>query len=70
VTPEQTEFLANLIELGRVEEREAIASYIEQNAVLLSGRVRKPWLRLAAEIRGGEHYEDRPPQATPVEVKK
>jgi hypothetical protein len=49
---------------GRLAERAAIADYIEANAVLMSGHVRKPWIRLAEEIRRGSHHDDRPTQAT------
>lgn len=46
-----------------VEEREVIANYVAEHAVLLSGHVRKPWLQLAEEIRAGAHWFDA--RATP-----
>jgi hypothetical protein len=55
---------------ARADEREGIARYVEENAVLLSGHVRKPWVRLAAEIRAGcRDDDDRPTQAIPREGK-
>lgn len=50
--------LALVADAGALVERNLIAKYIEENAVLLSGHVRKPWLALAASIRACEHHED------------